>query len=127
MGVGIGLPQVGVHVGMGLDALVGMRSPQVGVHVGMGLGIGMGSAQSGYRVCMYSFMSTVVMIMESVHDYAYRVIRLTSPNLNYLIGIGVILVYISAAVFFVQPTTNSSVAGRLCIVSIKYCGEYAQS
>lgn len=57
--------------------------------------------------------------------FSYRVIRLTSPNLNYLIGFGVILVYISTAVFFVQPTTNSSVAGRLCIVSIKYCSVHA--
>lgn len=48
----------------------------------------------------------------------YRIIRLTSPNLNYLIGFGVILVYISTAIFFVEPTTNASTAGVLCIVSI---------
>lgn len=64
-----------------------------------------------YDTCI--LCTTIVFVIRSI-----RVIRLTSPNLNYLIGIGAILVYISVAVLFVQPTANPKASGPLCIVSI---------
>ena len=45
-----------------------------------------------------------------------RLIRLSSPNLNYLIGSGAIVLYIDIY-FFIIPTTNPKIIGILCHVS----------
>ena len=42
-----------------------------------------------------------------------RLIRLGSPNLNYLIGIGAIILYADTC-FFIIPTTNQQVVTALC-------------
>ena len=45
----------------------------------------------------------------------FRLIRITSPNLNYLIGIGAIILYIDIGLF-VAPSTNHKVVTVLCNV-----------
>lgn len=55
----------------------------------------------------------------TVHAYDFtphRVIRLTSPTLNYIIIVGSVLMYISV-IFEVLPTTQEEVFHFLCIVS----------
>ena len=49
-------------------------------------------------------------------SHSCRLIRLTSPNLNYLIGIGAIILYIDISLSVV-PTTNPEVLVVLCSVS----------
>ena len=44
-----------------------------------------------------------------------RLIRLTSPNLNYLIGAGAIVLYVGVC-FYVIPTTSQIVATLFCNV-----------
>ena len=46
----------------------------------------------------------------------YRLIRLSSPNLNYLIGIGAIVLYIDIC-FFVIPSTDKVTVTVFCNVS----------
>ena len=46
----------------------------------------------------------------------HRLIRLTSPNLNYLIGIGAIVLYIDVC-FFVIPSTDKVTVTVFCNVS----------
>lgn len=48
-----------------------------------------------------------------------RLIRLTSPNLNYLIGIGAIILYIDIY-FFVIPSTDKVAVTVFCNVSFLY-------
>ena len=45
-----------------------------------------------------------------------RVVRLTSPNLNYLVIAGAILLYVSIF-FWVTPAGNKGIATTLCNVS----------
>ena len=52
-----------------------------------------------YRACLCSLPS--------------RLIRLSSPNLNYLIGGGAIILYVNTS-FFVIPTTDPQVVVALC-------------
>ena len=59
-------------------------------------------------------MSTNWPFIVSVHHN--RLIRLDSPNVNYLIISGAIIVYISD-IAFVIPTLNPSVVSALCVVS----------
>ena len=47
--------------------------------------------------------------------YLHRLIRLDSPNLNYLIIFGSVTVYISCIVFVV-PTLNPLLVSALCAV-----------
>ena len=47
----------------------------------------------------------------------FRLIRITSPNLNYLIGIGAIILYIDISLS-VTPSTNHKVVMVLCNVSL---------
>ena len=52
---------------------------------------------------------------------SHRVVRLSSPNLNYLIGFGAILLYVNAYLL-VFPSSNQSAATAMCNVSsIKHC------
>ena len=53
-----------------------------------------------------------------------RLIRLSSPNLNYLIGLGAIVLYLNVIVLVI-PTTNPEFAAVLCNVS--ECGTPRQS
>lgn len=48
--------------------------------------------------------------------FSYRLVRLTSPNLNYLIGTGAIILYVDIY-FFVIPTTNQVAVTVFCNVS----------
>ena len=48
-----------------------------------------------------------------------RLIRLSSPNLNYLIGLGAIIFYINV-ITLVVPTTNTDFAAVLCNVSAMF-------
>lgn len=52
---------------------------------------------------------------KSVHD-ACRIIRLNSPNLNYLLILGAVLIYLTGIVFVI-PTNDPGVLPALCIVS----------
>ena len=45
-----------------------------------------------------------------------RIIRLTSPNLNYLIAVGAIVLYIDVC-FVVVPSTSASVVSVLCNIT----------
>ena len=47
----------------------------------------------------------------------FRLIRLTSPNLNYMIGSGAILLYV-AIILTVLPATTSDAAGVLCNLTV---------
>ena len=53
-----------------------------------------------------------------LHDFSpsSRLIRLGSPNLNYLIGIGAIILYM-ATYFFIIPTTNMQAVIALCNIT----------
>lgn len=51
----------------------------------------------------------------SIH-YSCRLIRLNSPNLNYLMIIGICLVYLGAIIFAI-PSTNPQVVVLFCLVS----------
>ena len=46
----------------------------------------------------------------------HRLIRLSSPNLNYIIGLGAIILYLNV-ISFVIPTTNADFVSVLCNVS----------
>ena len=46
-----------------------------------------------------------------------RLIRLSSPNLNYIIGLGAIILYLNV-ITLVIPTTNTDFAAVLCNISI---------
>ena len=48
--------------------------------------------------------------------FFFRIVRLTSPNLNYLIIIGTILLY-TTVIFFVFPTTDATYQTIFCHVS----------
>ena len=45
-----------------------------------------------------------------------RLIRLSSPNLNYLIGVGAIVLY-TDVIFAVIPTTNPDVVAVICTLT----------
>lgn len=65
---------------------------------------------NSYTNCSFSdFSSSYLMFYR-------RLIRLTSPNLNNLIGIGAIILYFNIYVFVV-PTTNQTATAVLCNVS----------
>ena len=49
-------------------------------------------------------------------DCVFRIVRLDSPNLNYLIISGVIIIYL-CGILLVVPTLVGSVVSSLCIVS----------
>ena len=49
-----------------------------------------------------------------------RLIRLTSPNLNYLLIVGTLLMYTSGIVFLL-PTRNPQVMRASCFVSSMHC------
>jgi hypothetical protein len=53
--------------------------------------------------------------------HCFRLIRITSPNLNYLIGIGAIILYINISLS-VAPSTNQKVVSALCNVSSLIAG-----
>ena len=44
---------------------------------------------------------------------SYRLIRLSSPNLNYIIGVGAIILYVDIYLFII-PTTNPQTVAALC-------------
>ena len=48
--------------------------------------------------------------------WVYRLVRLSSSNLNYLIGLGAIVLYVNV-ITLVIPTTNADFAAILCNVS----------
>ena len=52
-----------------------------------------------------------------VQYHQLRLIRLTSPNLNYLIGAGAILLYIDVY-FYIIPTSDRDTATIFCNVRI---------
>ena len=49
--------------------------------------------------------------------YVYRLVKLSSPNLNYFIIIGAVLMYVSIF-FYILPVTDKDVVLASCIVSI---------
>ena len=63
----------------------------------------------------YSIMASYSPITLYAPTIINRLIRLHSPNLNYLIIFGSVLVYISCIVF-VMPTFIPSAVAALCIV-----------
>ena len=50
------------------------------------------------------------------HNLLIRLVRLDSPNLNYLIIVGSFMVY-SCCIVFVVPTLNPSTMAAFCVVS----------
>ena len=52
----------------------------------------------------------------------FRLIKLTSPNLNYIIGAGAILLYVEIYIL-VARTTDPTVVKWLCNVSFTYVKE----
>ena len=48
--------------------------------------------------------------------FPYRLIRMSSPKLNYLIGGGAIILYIDTY-FFIIPTTDPQVVTALCNIT----------
>ena len=76
----------------------------------------------------YSYSNVLCMLIlgvyfDVVQYHQLRLIRLTSPNLNYLIGAGAILLYIDVY-FYVVPTSDQHTATifcNVCIVPIAWC------
>ena len=56
-----------------------------------------------------------LLLLTKLLTCTYRIIRLTSPNLNYIIISGAILLYVSV-ILFVFPTTDKSLATFVCQV-----------
>ena len=56
------------------------------------------------------------MLSLSLFALSYRLIRLSSPNLNYLIGIGAIILYMNTS-FFIVPTFNQHTVTVLCNIT----------
>ena len=52
----------------------------------------------------------------TIDCFYYRIVRLISPNLNYIIVVGAMLIYISV-IFFVFPTTDTFWTTFACHVS----------
>ena len=50
-------------------------------------------------------------------DHFHRLIRLSSPKLNNIIGFGVMVLYV-AAVLFAIPTQSEAVVSRLCVARL---------
>ena len=48
----------------------------------------------------------------------YRTVRLSSPNLNYFIVVGAILMYVSIG-FYLLPTKSNTVVHARCVVGRK--------
>ena len=49
--------------------------------------------------------------------FSLRLIRLSSYNLNYLIGCGAVILYMGIY-FFIIPTTNPQAVAALCTVGV---------
>ena len=64
-------------------------------------------------------MSTISFLILSIlfEIISYRLIRLSSPNLNNIIGIGAVVLYVNV-IALVVPTTDMQIAAVLCNVSI---------
>ena len=56
------------------------------------------------------------MLSLSLFALPYRLIRMSSPNLNYLIGGGAIILYMNTY-FFIVPTINSQAVSALCNIT----------
>ena len=56
------------------------------------------------------------MMCHFIPFFFFRIVRLTSPNLNYLIILGTILLY-TTVIFFVFPTTDATYQTIFCHVS----------
>ena len=74
-------------------------------------------------------------LVRQLLSYAHRLIQLSSPNLNYLIGIGAILLYLDAYLL-VSPTTDQTATTVKCnasynhersIHSVWVCMRYSRS
>ena len=65
---------------------------------------------------MYMYYGKGFMIVVNDYLFFYRLIRMSSPNLNYIIGMGAIVLYFNVIVLVI-PTTKEKVALFLCNVS----------
>ena len=65
---------------------------------------------------MYIYYGKGFMIVVNDYLFFYRLIRMSSPNLNYIIGLGAIVLYFNVIVLVI-PTTKEKVALFLCNVS----------
>lgn len=52
--------------------------------------------------------------------FFHRLLKLSSPNLNYLIGAGAIIIYIDIY-FFIVPATDPNTISILCNVRLFHC------
>ena len=64
------------------------------------------------KVCLHQ---QIPFISHNYYFLFHRLIRLSSPNLNYLIGLGAIVLYLNI-ITLVIPTTNTHFAAVLCNV-----------
>ena len=68
---------------------------------------------------LYCILHVLVLHITVIKLFSYRLIRLTSPNLNYLIGVGAVVLYIDIY-FFVIPSTDPVAVTVYCNVSSLY-------
>ena len=64
--------------------------------------------------------ATAIMLFSLFGRPIFRLIKLTSPNLNYIIGAGAILLYVEIYIL-VAHTTDRTVVKWLCNVSAQLC------
>ena len=62
----------------------------------------------------------------SIDQSTHRLIRLTSPKLNYIIGAGAVLLYLGITVMVI-PSTDPNIVKVLCNVSLYVRHHYQQT
>ena len=73
-------------------------------------------------ISLFKFHSFITTMFKSLSIFSlYRLVRLTSPNLNYLIGSGAILLYL-AIIVTVLPAKSAVFAGVLCNLRVWLTG-----
>ncbi|XP_064388319.1 gamma-aminobutyric acid type B receptor subunit 1-like isoform X2 [Halichondria panicea] len=73
---------------------------------------------------LFATAGIILTLVCCVFNYAYRktkIVRLTSPNLNYLIIIGCLFIYISVYWYFI-PSTNTDVVLTACCFQVGFLG-----
>ena len=77
------------------------------------------------ETCLHSFIvfTYCSMYCHIPFNAWFRLIRLSSPNLNYIIGLGAIILYLNVIVLVI-PTKNSDFAAVLCNVSRNIAFDY---
>ena len=65
-----------------------------------------------FHLSIYMFSVFILLLFNL---FSHRLIRLSSPNLNYIIGIGAIILYMNVIVFVI-PTNDRQAVAVLCNV-----------